>query len=137
MRPIWLAPPPTRLFGAVYQPGWLLSYEYWLYRVEQATGYETTTTPGQILFWCLLLSLSPAIVIGLPVSVVASEWQGMPLIGLAILGGLIGLYAAHTLSQPAAGWFGAGSAPKQTQPHVRPDIDEDYISLGDEVEEYW
>lgn len=128
--------PPKRLFGAISQPGWLLTYEHWLYRVEQITGMETTTRPRVILFWCLLLSLSPAVVIGLPASVLLVEAQGLPLLGLMILGGGVGVLAANSLSQPAAGWFGAGK-PSETQPHPRPDIDEDYISLGNEVDDYW
>lgn len=89
------APPDSQLFSA---------FDYWLLCLEKATGLKFTETPGQLFVGSILVSLAPALVIGVPLSVLEPTW-GSLLPTLALFGLLFGGFTGYRLGQPLQGWF--------------------------------
>jgi hypothetical protein len=94
---------PPRLFGAPATVQWMLAYEYWLFLLEQVTGIEFNSTPFRILIGCLIISLTPAVVIGLPLAVISPT--GAWLQWLTIGGIAVGLFTGFKFPSGGAGWF--------------------------------
>jgi hypothetical protein len=94
---------PERMFDAPPAVRWISAYEYWLFLLEEATGIDFTTTPARIFAGCLVISLSPAVVLGLPLAVIlhSGTW---PLI-LTVAGIIAGLYTAFKFADGGSGWF--------------------------------
>lgn len=117
-----------RLFGAPPDSQLFSAYDYWLRCLEQATGLSFTQSPGQLLIGSILISLAPALVIGVPLMlldpVTGSSW--LPL--LTLFGVLFGGFTGYRLGQPAQGWFqalGAGTSASE-------DGEQGGFTLGDE-----
>ena len=96
---------PTRMFGAPATVRWLAAYDYWLYRLEQASGIEFTTTPARLMAGSLTVSIGSAFVIGLPMVLFGAS-SGRAGFGMLVGTGLIvGVLTGWKLAGPAAGWF--------------------------------
>lgn len=121
--------PPTSMFGAPATVRWLAAYEYWLYRLEQATWIEFSTTPGRIMAGCLIISLGIATVIGC-ILWVFNPLAGLEAMGLSLLiGSGVGVFTGWQMAKPAKGWFGAGVAPQLSARD-----EEEGIFLGEDID---
>lgn len=96
--------PPSRMFDAPPTEQWLNAYEYWLYRLEQWTGIDFSTTPNRLTTGALLVSVGPALLLALPLAFYDPANAGSWLLGFGLGGGGLGLWIGSKLSQPA-GWF--------------------------------
>lgn len=112
-----------RWFHAPSDGNWIEAYDYWLYQIENSTGLSLTTSPLRLYSGALLVSLVPAIGIGLVWAVFAPETAESGLLGLLIAGGVIGAITGRKLSQPAGNWFTFDEDEPATSKHV--------VTLGD------
>jgi hypothetical protein len=121
--------PPNRLFGAPPTVRWLAAYEYWLYRLEQVTWIEWSTTPGRLMIGCLIISLGIAGLIGGALWLL-NPMAGMEMMGWSLLiGSGIGVFTGWQMAQPAKGWFDGGSPGKPLGTG-----EDEGIFLGEEID---
>lgn len=117
-----------RLFGAPPDSQWFSAYDYWLMCLEQATGLTFTQSPSQLLIGSIMISLAPALVIGLPLAVLVPAAGGCLLAGLTAAGLVVGAVTGQRLGQPMPRWFG----PMNIRGRLDSGQDEGGFSLGDE-----
>jgi hypothetical protein len=106
--------PPIRLFGAPASTRWLTAYDYGLYKLENTTGIAFNTTPARLMAGALIITVGPAVMVGLPLFIVEPVYGGAGLLLLTIASAVVGLLTGWQLTRPAAGWFdfrrGGGSS---------------------------
>ena len=113
------APPDSQLFSA---------FDYWLACLEAATGRTFTETPGQLMAGSIIISLAPAMVVGLPLAVFNPSLGSWLLPGSLVFALLFGGFTGHRLGAPAGGWFDGGGPMTPAEPVAR----RDGFELGEE-----
>jgi hypothetical protein len=119
--------PPTRMFGAPPGDQWRNAFDYWLYKLEDLTGIEFTTSPERLMAGSLIITVGAALVASMPLMVIApSDGAGfaMGMLGTSVV---VGLVMGNKLSQPAAGWFENRNSVGLTAPR-----ENDGIIIGEE-----
>lgn len=117
-----------RLFGAPPDSQLFSAYDYWLSCLESATLLPFTETPTQLVTGSIILSLTPALIVGLPLLLVEPQVGNCVFPGLILFGVVFGGFTGYRLGQPAAGWF---EALPGTSPPLN-DVPDGGITLGEE-----
>ena len=126
------------MFDAPAHEQWLNAYDYWLYRLEDATNIAFSQTPEGSFIGALIVTSAPAWVFALPYSVLDGVPGVQPfwiVLGVSLL---FGLFAGYRLTQPAKLFPGDVNGPltgsgEKTEPATSEPPDESVISLGEEL----
>jgi hypothetical protein len=102
--------PPVSMFGAPASSWWVENYERWLWRLEDITGVNFSSSPERLFAGSMLL----AVCVGLPIALLAGISAAAVLgeAGFVTVGGLVFIsvvlvngLSAWGLSRPVAGWW--------------------------------
>lgn len=129
---------PRRLFDAPPHEQWLNAYDYWIYRLEDATNISFSQTPEGSFLGAVIVTTGPAWVFALPYALL----DGIPgltpfWIVLTVLG-LFGVFAGWHLTQPAKLFPGDAhgsltARQSQSEPEAVGEEDDGVLSLGEEL----
>lgn len=113
--------PAVSMFGAPASSWWVETYERWLWRLEDLTGVNFTSSPERLLGGSMLLAacvgIPAALLAGIPVAAVLGEGSfaavgGGVFISVVLINGL----SAWGLSRPVAGWWSPTSSGDDVSP---------------------
>ena len=92
---------PHRLFDAPAHEQWLNAYDYWLYKLEDATNIAFSQSPEGSFSGALIVTSAPAVVFALPYALFDGVPGLTPFWVVLAITLIFGGFAGYRLTQPA------------------------------------